>query len=146
VEGIERRLDEANHDSVREVKPAEVPDESKIPKEFLERESCPYYPDPDVDLAERFKFDKRLRKLPVDSEGKWIRRHKNWKPEDVPEWMWAEADAEDKENIRRVMLEQNPRNRSKVPVKDLEEYDKIAERALRGEIVDARGRSGGDGV
>ena len=115
--GVEPNLKKGKTKSINT---EEVLDESKIPEEFLNRPSAEYFLDPDVELAERFTFDKRLRKLPIDSEGKWIRRHKYWRPEDVPDWMWSDADAEGKDYLRKIMFSLDPRNCAKVPKMDLE--------------------------
>ena len=70
----------------------------------MEKISSIYFPDPDEEAEHSYKYDKRMRQLPIDSEGKWIRRHKNWRPNDVPDWMWKEATSSEKEFTRREML------------------------------------------
>ena len=64
----------------------------------------------------------------------------------MPDWMWKEADAEDKENLRRMMLREDPRNRAKATKEQLARHDELIQRALDGDVVDSRGQPCGEGV
>jgi hypothetical protein len=44
--------------------------------------------EPHTEAEPDFKYSMTGKKLPVDAEGKWIRKTANWKPEEVPTDLW----------------------------------------------------------